>query len=212
MLKHVGVDFDKLRIPLFAEGYKEKLFSCSLAGKVPVYRDGDLLVWDDIRWRSANTCMKPIRRCRLCSVKLALAPIRSAPRCISGFAPSDELDADIERTQGHLARVAHAVCRYGAVAVQPIQYSITDAMFAPAAFRFLTYGVGEPGVVDEYMQTAARDPLVREWVQDSKLEQEVIAGSEAVSSHNCKHMGQMARHITGLPGRDQMCGGNRLKQ
>lgn len=48
MLKHAGVDFDELRIPLFVEGYKDKLISCSPAGKVPVYREGDLLVWDTL--------------------------------------------------------------------------------------------------------------------------------------------------------------------
>lgn len=59
------------------------------------------------------------------------------------------------------------------------QYSIADAMFAPVVFRFLTYGAGEAGAVDEYMQTVARDPLVQEWVRAAELEQEVIASSEA---------------------------------
>ena len=48
MLKHTGVDFDEMRISLFVAGYKEKLFSFSPAGKVPVYREGDLLVWDTL--------------------------------------------------------------------------------------------------------------------------------------------------------------------
>src|ERR1039457_784387 len=48
MLKHARVDFDEVRIPLFVAGYKEKLFSYSPAGKVPVYREGDLLVWDTL--------------------------------------------------------------------------------------------------------------------------------------------------------------------
>lgn len=52
-------------------------------------------------------------------------------------------------------------------------------MYAPVAFRFLTYGVSEPGAVDEYTQTVVRDPLVQEWIRDSKLEQEMVAFFEA---------------------------------
>lgn len=58
------------------------------------------------------------------------------------------------------------------------QYSIADAMFAPVAFRFLTYGVAGLGVVEEYVQTVAHDPLVQEWVRASELEHEVVASSE----------------------------------
>ena len=48
MLKHAGINFDEMRVPLFVAGYKEKLLSSSPAGKVPVYREGDLLVWDTL--------------------------------------------------------------------------------------------------------------------------------------------------------------------
>ena len=58
------------------------------------------------------------------------------------------------------------------------QYTIADAMFAPVVFRFLTYGVSEPGPVEEYVQTVASDLLVQEWVRASELEQEVVASNE----------------------------------
>ena len=48
ILKHAGVDFDEVRVPLYVPGYKEKLLSYSPAGKVPAYREGDLLVWDTL--------------------------------------------------------------------------------------------------------------------------------------------------------------------
>jgi hypothetical protein len=51
-------------------------------------------------------------------------------------------------------------------------------MFAPVAFRFLTYGVIEAGTMDEYVQTVTLDPLVQEWLQAGELEQEVVASSE----------------------------------
>ncbi|MDO8465405.1 MAG: glutathione S-transferase family protein [Gallionella sp.] len=192
MLKHAGVDFDELRIPLYAEGYKEKLFSCSPAGKVPVYRDGDLLVWDTLSigeylYESCPSLWPAQReaRARARSVSAEMhsgfIPIRKAmPMNIRAHgrkaATSAGLEADIARIKDiwREPRMQYATAGpwlFG-------QYSIADAMFAPVVFRFLTYGVGEPGVVDEYMQTVACDPLVQEWVRDSELEQEVIAGSE----------------------------------
>ena len=192
MLKHAGVDFDELRIPLHAEGYKEKLLACSPAGKVPAYRDGDLLVWDTMAigeylyethpslWPAQHEARA---RARSISAEMhsGFIPIRKTmPMNIrahgrkAGTYPG--IDTDVARVkdiwrESRMQYAAAGPWLFG-------QYSIADAMFAPVVFRFLTYGVGEPGVVDEYMQTVARDPLVQSWVQDSKAEQEVIAGSE----------------------------------
>ena len=192
MLKHAGVEFDELRIPLFVEGYKDKLFSYSPAGKVPVYRDGDLLVWDTLAigeylyethpslWpaqRAARTCARSVSA----EMHSGFVPLRTAmPMNIRArgrkVTTSAELEADIARikTIWRELRAQHA----GAGPWLFGQYSIADAMFAPVAFRFLTYGVTEPGAVDEYVQAVARDPLVQEWVQASKLEPEMIASSE----------------------------------
>ncbi|MFZ2300860.1 MAG: glutathione S-transferase family protein [Gallionella sp.] len=192
MLKHAGVDFDELRIPLHAEGYKEKLFSCSPAGKVPVYRDGDLLVWDTLAigeyLYETHPSLWPAQReararARSISAEMhsGFIPIRKTmPMNIrahgrkAGTYPG--VDTDIARVkdiwrESRMQYAAAGPWLFG-------QYSIADAMFAPVVFRFLTYGAGEPGVIDEYMQTVARDPLVQSWVQDSEAEQEVIAGSE----------------------------------
>lgn len=192
MLKHAGVDFDELRIPLYSEGYKEKLFSCSPAGKVPVYRDGDLLVWDTMAigeylyetYPSLWPAQREARaRARSISAEMhsGFIPIRKtmpmnirAHRRKAGTYPG--IDTDIARVkdiwrESRVQYAAEGPWLFG-------QYSIADAMYAPVVFRFLTYGVGEPGTVDEYMQTVARDPLVQDWVRDSEAELEVIAGSE----------------------------------
>lgn len=166
--------------------------SCSPAGKVPVYREGGLLVWDTLAigeyLYEAHPSLWPAQRearARARSVSAEMhsgfIPLRKAmPMNIRAqgrkVAASAGLEADLARIRDiwRELRTQHAAAGpwlFG-------QYSIADAMFAPVVFRFLTYGVGEPGAVNEYMQTAARDPLVQEWVRDSKSEQEVIASSE----------------------------------
>src|SRR5262245_12604853 len=47
-LKHIGVDFDEVRIPLYNEGHKEKILGYSPAGKVPVYIEDGNAVWDSL--------------------------------------------------------------------------------------------------------------------------------------------------------------------
>ena len=192
MLKHAGVDFDELRIPLFVAGYKGKLLSCSPAGKVPVYREGDLLVWDTLAigeylyeiYPSLWPAQREARaRARSVSAEMhsGFVPLRMAmPMNIRArgrkVAMSVELEADIARikTIWHELRTQYA----GAGPWLFGPYSIADAMFAPVAFRFITYGVSEPGAVDDYAQTVVRDPLVQEWIRDSKLEQERVASFE----------------------------------
>ena len=192
MLKHAGVDFDEVRIPLFVAGYKEKLYSYSPAGKVPVYREGDLLVWDTLAigeyLYETHSSLWPAQRearARARSVSAEMhsgfVPLRKAmPMNIRArgrkVAMSAELEADIARIKNvwRELRTQHAAA--GPWLFGP--YTIADAMFAPVAFRFLTYGVSEPGVVDEYIQTVTRDPLVQAWVRDSASEQEVVAASE----------------------------------
>jgi glutathione S-transferase len=92
------------------------------------------------------------------------------------IASSPELEADLVRIKNiwRELRTQHAEAGPWLLG----EYSIADAMFAPVAFRFLTYGVTEPGAVDDYVQTVARDPLVQEWLRAAELEQEVVAASE----------------------------------
>ena len=192
MLKHAGVDFDEMRISLFVEGYKEKLLAYSPAGKVPVYRDGDVLVWDTLAigeyLYETYPSLWPVQRearARARSVSAEMhsgfVPLRKAmPMNIRAqgrkVAMSADLEADIARIKNiwrelRTQYAAEGPWLFGA-------YSIADAMYAPVAFRFLTYGVNEPGKVDEYIRTVSHDPLVQEWLHASELEQEVVALSE----------------------------------
>jgi glutathione S-transferase len=192
MLKHTGVDFDEMRIPLFVEGYKDKLLSSSPAGKVPAYREGDLLVWDTL---AIGEYLFEIHPSLWPAQREARARARSvSAEMHSGFVPLRKLmpmnirarGRKVEMSAGLEADIARIKTIWRELRAQYAgagpwlfgEYSIADAMYAPVAFRFLTYGVSEPGAVDEYVQTVARDPLVQAWVRAGELEKEVVAASE----------------------------------
>jgi glutathione S-transferase len=192
MLKHAGVDFGEFRIPLFTPDTKELLQIYSPSGFVPVYKEGELLVWDTLAiaeyLSEAHPELWPAdpaarARARAVSAEMHAGFVtlrKSMPMNIraSGrrVASTPELEADIARIKT-IWRDFRA--QYGAAGPWLFgKYSMADAMFAPVVFRFLTYGVSEAGAVDDYLSTVSRDPLLQPWISDSAQEQEVIASSE----------------------------------
>ena len=192
MLKHANVEFDELRIPLFVPGAKELMLANSPSGLVPVYREGELVVWDTLAigeylyethpelW-PADRATRARARSVSAEMHSGFAPLRKSMTMnirASGrkVANTPELDADIARIKT-IWRELRA--QYAAAGPWLFgQYSIADAMFAPVVFRFLTYGVNEAGAVDEYLLTVSRDPVIQPWIEDSVSEAEVIASSE----------------------------------
>ena len=57
-------------------------------------------------------------------------------------------------------------------------YSVADAMFAPIASRFRTYGVSVPRATRAWIEATLDDPPMREWYAAAAVEPEVIERSE----------------------------------
>lgn len=192
VLKHAKVDFDELRIPLFQEGSREQLLANTPAGLVPVYREGELVIWDSLAiaeylYESHPSLWPADRnaraRARAVSAEMhsGFIPLRKAmPMNIRAagrkMAMTPELEADIDRIKSMWRTLRQEFSAAGPWLFG--QYSIADAMYAPVVFRFLTYGVSEPGAVDEYLETVSRDPLIQPWIKEAKAEKEVIAINE----------------------------------
>jgi glutathione S-transferase len=192
MLKHAGIDFDELRIPLFVPGSTEQLSIYSPSGLVPVYIESGMTVWDTLAigeylYESHSELWpdEPATRAVARSVsaemhsgfstlrKMMPMNIRAKGRKVASTA---DLEAEIGRikTIWRALRTQHATkgpWLFG-------QYSIADAMFAPVVFRFLSYGVSEVGAVDDYILTVSGDPLIQTWVKDSANEKEIISQNE----------------------------------
>ena len=192
MLKHANVDFDELRIPLFVTGAKELMLANSPSALVPVYREGELLVWDTMAigeyLYETHPELWPVERAARARARSVSAEMhsgfvnlrKSMPMNIRAtgrkVASTPDLEADIARIKTIWRELRKQYASAGPWLFG--QYSIADAMFAPVVYRFLTYGVSEAGAVDEYLLTVSTDPLIQPWVKDSALEKEVIATSE----------------------------------
>jgi len=188
MLKHLGVDFDEVRIPLYIERSRERILEYSPSGKVPLYVDGGVRVWESLAIIEYLAESYP-------KVWPSDKEARAAARSLSaemhaGFsAMRDKMPNNIRArgrqpvvTPGVARDVERAIeiwetCRRGYGSGGPWlfgEYSAADAMYLPVACRFRTYGVTPSGLAGEYMETLLSDPLFEEWEAASEDEEETL--------------------------------------
>ena len=194
VLKHIGVGFTETRVSLYVPGYKKLIQQHSPAGRVPVLKHGNLTIWDSLAiceylaelfpqnelWPQA-----PAARAEARSLS---AEMHSGFNILRNLMPfncraigrrlvrTQELDSEIARIEEmwKLCRKRHAAegpWLFG-------RFSTADAMYAPVAMRFVTYGVVLKGAAGEYIANLEAHPPVKEWIAAAKQEQEVMEASE----------------------------------
>lgn len=186
LLRHHGVDFDEVRLPLDTPEFYASIGRYSPTGRVPVLREGELVVWDSLaileyaneRWLqgqgwpsdlAARALARAVsaemhsgfaelrRQCPMDCVKRSTAPV------------SDEVKRDIARI-GVLWRDCRA--RHGVGG--PFLFggfSIADCMYAPVALRIVSYGIEVGPVERGYIDALLALPALREWLADAEAEQ-----------------------------------------
>jgi glutathione S-transferase len=180
VLRHAGLAFDEVIIPLDRPDTDTRIRAASPAGRVPILHDGELVIWDSLS---------------ICEYAAELAPAaglwpddrgeRARARSVSsemhsGFAamrgslcmnirrppspvPSDAaVDADIARIVALWTECRRRSHRAGDFLFG--RFTIADAMFAPVVTRFRSYAVPITGPAAEYAEAMSRLPLLQEWV------------------------------------------------
>jgi glutathione S-transferase len=188
-MKHTGIDFTEKRLSLYAEGAKESILRYSAAGKVPVLKDGDLTVWDSLAIceylaeKFPNEQLWPVDAARRAVARAVSAEMHSGftnirnqmpmnvRREIPGRGQTPEVSAEVARIatiwNDCLARhAAGGPFLFGT-------FSIADAMYAPVASRFRTYGIALNGAAAKYVDTMLALPAMQAWIADAHAETEV---------------------------------------
>ncbi|GGF55710.1 glutathione S-transferase [Terasakiella brassicae] len=194
VMKHLGLDFDEIIVPLLQGNFKEELFTHSPSGKVPVLKVDGQEIWDSLaiceylneEYPDAN--LWPID-------KSARAHARSISyEMHSGFFNiRNDMPMNMRRARGnfHASPLCQAEidrilaiwtdCRKNYGQNGPFlfgDFSIADAMFAPVVSRFDTYGVAVDGVVKDYMETILNMAHLKEWRDAGKVEEWIIDEAE----------------------------------
>jgi glutathione S-transferase len=192
LLKHVGLEFEELLIPLDMASSQEQLSACGPSGRVPVLRDGDLTVWDSLAiceyaaersgrgWPQAPAA-RAVARAVSAEIHSGFSTLRSmwpmnARARNRHTAVTAALEADVERID-EIWNDCRS--RFGGSGPWLFgEYSVADAMYAPAVLRFNTYGARISQTARWYMASVLEDGALQEWLQAAKHEPWTIAADE----------------------------------
>jgi glutathione S-transferase len=195
LLQHLGIDCAIVRLPLDTPEFAREIGRWSSSGKVPVLVHGDLRVYESIAIAEyANELSGgrawPQDPARRALARSAAAEMHGGFQALRGAYPMNlrarkrrvamtpELAASIARVDalwsGHRARFGtDGPWLFG-------EYSAADAMFAPVALRFRTYGDAGLGDASRaYAATLVADPLLQPWIAAAEAETEIIGADEA---------------------------------
>jgi len=179
-LKVLGIPFDEERIPLYRPGSKERILGYSPAGKVPILRDGDTVVWDSLAileylaekypklWPS-DRAERAKARSVAAEMHSGFAKLRehmsmNTRKRYPGKGRTPESMADVARIDDIWSQ-ARGPFLFGA-------FTAADAMYAPVVLRFRTYEVGVRN--KGYMDAMLALPAMREWIEAAEREPESI--------------------------------------
>jgi len=187
LMKHAGIAFDEVRIPLYQDGHIAKIRGYSAAGKVPILIDGGITVWEslaiceylaerhpDQRLWPDDTGMRAYGRAISTEMHAGFAALRAKMgmnvRRVMPAAITPEVTADIARIE---AIWSDSLRRYGGPFLLGT-FSIADAMFAPVATRFKTYAVALSATAQRYADQLLTLPAMKEWYAAAAVEPEVL--------------------------------------
>lgn len=190
-MQHAQISFEEVNIPLFTEKGNELIDKWCPAKRVPVLHDGPLVLWDSlaiceyIADKVTDRALWPERasdraRARAMSAemhsgfdKMREAMPMNCRREYQNFKPPLEVQIDINR----IVQLFEDALSQGGPWLFG-HYTVADAMYAPVASRFHTYGIKLPTLSREYVRRTLNDAPMKDWYQQAKAEPEVIERAE----------------------------------
>ena len=196
LMRHFGVLFEELMLPLDTPDFRERIVRYSPTGRVPVLNVGEEVIWDSLAicevvnerflsgraWPGA-TMARAAARCASAEMHAGFAALRAQlPMNCRREATPPHWDAnagrDIARVQqlwGDLRR------QYGASGnFLAGEFGIVDAMFAPVCIRFRVYGVATDETSSAYIEAVYALPAMREWLAAARDEPERLVATDDV--------------------------------
>lgn len=179
-LKQARLPFEEVLIPLRRPDTAARILERSPSGRVPVLVDGPLLVWESLAiceyvaelagavplWPENRTA-RAVARAVATEMHSGFMGVRE---CLSmdlkpgrlAAHPTEAALADIRRIE---ALWADCRRRFGAGGDFLFgRWSIADAMYAPVAGRFQTYGIALSPLSHDYVAAAMALPAMQEWI------------------------------------------------
>lgn len=180
MLEAFGLPFRSAWVPMYSEAFTAMQERNAPARTVPALEIGDqsLLIWESLaiaetlaerhpdagHW-PRDAAARAAARALSGEMHAGFQALRDRPsmnlrRRYSGFEPTTAESADAARVQ---ALWSWALQKFGGPYLGGADFSVVDAMFAPVATRFVTYGFALDAQAQGYVETIYAHPSFRRW-------------------------------------------------
>ena len=191
VLKRFQIPFTEVGVLLRQTDTKTAILSHSPAGKVPVLRDGGLLIWDSLAIIEYLADLYPDRSvwprdrvargvARAVSAEMHAGFQQLREVCPMDLFASKPMDTFPEGVEHNIRRIVQSFrdCRAQYGAGGPFlfgEFSAADAMYAPVCSRFRTYvpdlrRFGDDGTAAAYVETIFAMPEMAEWADGARAE------------------------------------------
>lgn len=191
-LKAFGIPFHEIRIRLRQPDTTQKILTHSPSATVPALKVGGVVIWDSLAaieylaeqhtnlnlW-PRDTVTRALARSAAAEMHSGFSVLRAQmPMELLNSKPTPQMTAPLERDIRRMVRLwSDFRSRFGPAGPYlcgPL--SAADAMFAPVATRFATYGVdladfGDDGSAKAYALALLATPAMAEWRKGAEEEQ-----------------------------------------
>lgn len=184
LLKHLGLNFEEILIPLYRPDSSEKIRQYSPAGKVPVLLDAELVIWDSLaigeylheKFPQAHILPKdPAQRayCRSIVAEMHSGFLNLRSNLSMNCRRQIRLGEIQETVVSEIRRIDAIWSQCLTKSEGPFlfgSFSLADAFYAPVALRFWTYGIELSQAASQYRDTILKLPEIQEWIEAAKKE------------------------------------------
>ncbi|MDY6981571.1 MAG: glutathione S-transferase family protein [Pseudomonadota bacterium] len=191
LLRHNGVAFSEVHIPLSRPDTADLLRPHSPTLKVPVLNDASLTVWDSLAiceyvseqylagkgWPQA-VAARAQARSFAAEMHSGFQALRSAWPMNVRLQRKLPVDAAVQRDIDRVCDIWESCLAKSGGPWLYGEFGIVDAMFAPVALRFHSYQPDLPARAQAYVQTHVNNPALREWIDAGRAETDVIREDE----------------------------------
>ncbi|MDQ2877625.1 MAG: glutathione S-transferase family protein [Pseudomonadota bacterium] len=191
--KQSGLPFEEILVPMFSAEWdrrRERDEFASSSGKVPILRDGDLVVWDSLaiveylneksgnsRFWPADEAPRAVARSMAAEMHSSFSALRSKHGMnVRQVYPPNTPDDDVIAELGRITELwAQARARFGGTGQFLFgDFGAADIMYAPVCTRIVTYGLPVARFAASYVDAVIHHPFMQDWIAGAQEEEWVI--------------------------------------
>ena len=192
VLRYLGIDFDEVRLALDTPEFKSQILRYSAVGRVPVFQDEQVQIWDSLAiceyLAESHPTLWPDERSERALARAFVSEMHSGFNALRNelpmncraeqrqITPSAAALADIDRIEQIWQQCINLHANEGPWLFG--RFGIIDAFFAPVALRFQGYRLTLSHNSLEYVRLQLANPLLQEWLCAGQQEAEVLPREE----------------------------------